>query len=436
VQREVELIRTVGIGLGLSGLLLFAVLELGASQNPVSLTASAAGTPQCPASWELSVLPDLGSADHTFGDILALSADDVWAVGYESENTPSRQPVLLHWDGNAWNVADTPDVPLPAIIIALAATSTSDVWGVGYSGVQTLILHWDGQVWSRVDSPNPGTAGALLSVYAASVSDAWAVGFAGGMVGSMVLHWDGVEWTIAETAPGPPARYPLSVSGTGPNDVWLAGFSDIVVPGDIQLIEHWDGSDWQISRGTDPNPLSIGTLTSIVAISPNDAWASSTNQAYGRVLHWDGTEWAIPATGQHLGDFAALASTDIWAASPDGTQHWDGRSWTAGHSGNLVFSSIASSAVGLSYDVWGVTSPMIYHRCVRGPLAGDVGCDGHLNTFDALGIVGLLGGIDGSADCPGVADTDCDGSLTALDLLPVLKFSAGLITRPSCSPFG
>ena len=50
---------------------------------------------------------------------------------------------------------------------AVAATSASDAWAVGFqndnnlNGSRTLIQHWNGTAWTTVISPNPGSANSI-----------------------------------------------------------------------------------------------------------------------------------------------------------------------------------------------------------------------------------------------------------------------------------
>jgi hypothetical protein len=64
---------------------------------------------------------------------------------------------------------------------------------------EPLILHWDGNAWRRVSSPEPAPGGQLIGVYARSGRSAWAVGctrtFASAKARPLVLRWNGVKWT-------------------------------------------------------------------------------------------------------------------------------------------------------------------------------------------------------------------------------------------------
>jgi hypothetical protein len=65
--------------------------------------------------------------------------------------------------------------------MSVVAISADDVWAVGWtggnSGPITLIEHWNGSTWSVVPSPNPSaTDNHLWGVTALATNNVWAVG--------------------------------------------------------------------------------------------------------------------------------------------------------------------------------------------------------------------------------------------------------------------
>ena len=89
----------------------------------------------------------------------ALATDDVWIA---------RGNQTARWDGHRWQRYDLPRRRIA--IMALAALSPRDVWGVGSlspvccwepgnpAGGGPLIIHWDGTRWRTVASPMATTA--------------------------------------------------------------------------------------------------------------------------------------------------------------------------------------------------------------------------------------------------------------------------------------
>ena len=111
--------------------------------------------------------------------------------------------LIQHWDGTQWSIvpSPSPDTQLNELR-GVAALSANDVWAVGYRGgtqnetpLETLILHWDGTRWRQVPSPNvPVGANQLSGITAISANDIWAVGSAGGA--PLTMHWNGNAWSV------------------------------------------------------------------------------------------------------------------------------------------------------------------------------------------------------------------------------------------------
>jgi hypothetical protein len=204
--------------------------------------------------------------------------------------------------------------------------------------------------WRRVKSPSPAhrefDANQLSGVYALSSTDAWAVGwslsYSEEHYRTLALHWDGVRWrTVPTPNSSQPNNYLQSVSATGPNDVWAVGQQDDGAGDSWSLVEHWDGKTWTIDkRATRP-----GSLGSVIAFSPSDAWAGG----FG-LERWDATGWKLHRIGaaNYLRGLAGT-SHNLWSVGyrtvqPDGpvltmVEHWDGSAWIRESSVNPLRSS-------------------------------------------------------------------------------------------------
>jgi hypothetical protein len=75
-------------------------------------------------------------------------------------------PYVLHWDGTAWSLTQTPDPgAFGSALEGITALSPSDVWAVGQTQsstngpVRTLTEHFNGTSWTVTPSPSPGKAG-------------------------------------------------------------------------------------------------------------------------------------------------------------------------------------------------------------------------------------------------------------------------------------
>src|SRR5207253_7101542 len=90
----------------------------------------------------------------------AVSATDVWAVGFYGPFSGPTHTLVEHWDGTSWSVVPSPDPSASgSILYGITAVSANDVWAVGdypygsAGGHVTLTEHWDGSSWSVVPSP-------------------------------------------------------------------------------------------------------------------------------------------------------------------------------------------------------------------------------------------------------------------------------------------
>jgi hypothetical protein len=116
--------------------------------------------------------------------VSAVSADNVWASGYETESSNFHVPYVLHWNGKTWSLVKTPNIGnTGSSLFAITAVSASNVWAVGHSQsdngtITTLSEQFNGSTWSVVPSPNPGLLGVdtLFGVAAAGGSQLFAIG--------------------------------------------------------------------------------------------------------------------------------------------------------------------------------------------------------------------------------------------------------------------
>ena len=117
--------------------------------------------------------------------VSAISASDIWAVGTytipNAEGSP-YQNATLHWNGTTWTIVTAPQVDDFLNILAdVAAISASDVWTVGFTGSPSgyeapEALNWNGSNWIVVPVPGGSQSTVLLGVAAVSSTDVWAVG--------------------------------------------------------------------------------------------------------------------------------------------------------------------------------------------------------------------------------------------------------------------
>ena len=125
----------------------------------------------------------------------------------------------------AWSVVPSPNPRVGSSLDAVAASSATDVWAVGVSGVvdsygpagfwpryHSLIEHFDGKRWSVVAGESgPASHAFLTGVSALPNGEAWAVGWgvgARGHYGHLISHPD------RTARQGPMAQSPRSARRT------------------------------------------------------------------------------------------------------------------------------------------------------------------------------------------------------------------------------
>ncbi len=290
-----------------------------------------------PGTWNLVASPDTSGA---LSGIVAVSATDLWAVGYNNEsNGPTT--LIEHSDGTSWQIVSSPSPSTTDALNAVAAVSANDVWAVGNSGANTLIEHWDGAQWSVVPSPSPSAAGNYLYGVTALASDnIWAAGYditgqgCGQIPEPLIEHWNGSAWRVA-TTPQVPSQYGAklyAISADSANDVWTVG----------QVVEHFDGSAWSLVN----TPTQVG-LFGVAALGPGDVWGVGvTSDDTPAVTHWNGSQLTTVASPKPsslaqttLLGISGVNAKDIWAVGgnpPLGCsgvslpliEHWNGQAWS------------------------------------------------------------------------------------------------------------
>jgi hypothetical protein len=184
-----------------------------------------------------------------FVSVSAVSTNDVWAVGTSLSVNDST--LAAHWDGHTWQVVTTPCLNGTKIILqegacrqsnneltGVTAVATNDVWASGFetenSGFHVpYVLHWDGKTWSLTKTPNPGqgqglAGGSLFGITAVSASDVWAVGHSQdntGTITTLTEQFNGSAWSLVRSPdPGLLGNDTLfGVAGAGGRQLFAVG---------------------------------------------------------------------------------------------------------------------------------------------------------------------------------------------------------------------
>lgn len=132
----------------------------------------------------------------------ARTPTDVWAVGSQLPNGASNLRTLIqHYDGKSWKVIKSPN-PFPGanVLKGVVALSADDAWAVGGNGIpgsHAILLHYNGVRWTAErPAALPGQADLLdIDRYFGS-KELIAVGRRGGTSEKrqLVLSYDGQSW--------------------------------------------------------------------------------------------------------------------------------------------------------------------------------------------------------------------------------------------------
>jgi hypothetical protein len=289
--------------------------------------------------WKVTPSPQPGTYRDFLEKVSAAASNDVWAVGgFQSYRSQQHQRVWRqhtlaeHWDGSAWTVVASPNLPgADNVLFGLVAISTDDVWAVGTATspdgpTRALSEHWDGRTWTIVRTPDAGAYSNVLgSVDVVSPNDVWAVGSFSderfGLAQTLTEHWNGARWRVVPSpnigALGDGFR---GVAAISHGDVWAAGLYGYHAPDGSLLTgtmtQHWNGKRWSVIDTPDP-PGGDSLLNGITALATDEVWAVGYSVGGPIVIRWNGTGW-IPLDGptggsRSLWSVAGLSPRHLWA---------------------------------------------------------------------------------------------------------------------------
>ncbi len=317
------------------------LVSLVATAGSAAPAGAASGSP-----WSVMSSPNPSSYLNELYGVAAVSASDVWAVGaYVDTSSGTQETLVQHWNGTSWSTVPSPS---PGTLLnelsAVAAVSASDIWAVGYaysSGYSTLTEHWNGTSWSAVPSPSPGPSyNFLYGVTAVSSSDVWAVGRyedATGVYRTLIEQWNGTSWSVV-SSPNPSSTNNslYGVTAVSANDVWAVGSYNNSYIGDT-LVEQWNGTNWSVVSSPSPSSAQ-DQLLGVATVSSSDVWAVGHTYSLGNyptlVEHWNGSQWSVvssPSPGtddNYLNSVAALPTGQVWAVGYSSYTTSSGSSYT------------------------------------------------------------------------------------------------------------
>lgn len=300
--------------------------------------STAAASPEAAAPSGNAALSILVHHDANLDAIAGTSTSDVWAVGYWAKTSRvDRTSYVKHWNGHTWKTVDSPYIR-GGHFGAVAAVAPDDAWAVGASGYEdaNLVEHWDGTAWRQVSVPRgQGAYNRLTDVSFLSADYVLAVGFSNSGEDPPIptrLFWNGKKWTT------PPAALAgvNQIDARSLTDAWGVG----VTPQGTTLARHWDGSAWHTVKTPDLGQRAA--LTHVKEVSRDDVWATGQIARVPRgnrrafIEHWDGSRWTVVDSGFPTSDSVATGisgtrSDDVWVSGygyHGFLEHWDGTAWS------------------------------------------------------------------------------------------------------------
>jgi hypothetical protein len=206
-----------------------------------------------------------------------LLSTDVWAVG-DYSNNPGQYSFIVHWNGTNWSQITGPSLPPGTQLLrSIAAISANDIWAVGYYCAvacgpdhpdETLAVHWNGTQWTRVATPTGENVSFLLDVTAVSTTEVWAVGKGLNDAQPIIERWNGSQWILMSS---PAAGELHGVSAVSGSNVWAVGSYYDAQSGDVRpLVEHYT-----LCPGATPS--ATNTVIQATATAPLPTTSTGTN---------------------------------------------------------------------------------------------------------------------------------------------------------------
>jgi hypothetical protein len=310
--------------------------------------------------WVVVNSPNTSPTQQNFlHDVTCVSQSSCWAVGgYFDPAVHADQTLVVDWNGTAWSIVPSPNVPgVFQELRGVACGGRTECWAVGWhsSPPQALIETWTGTSWSIVSSPDPGDSYAqLFDVTCASRSECWAVGMhftpSDSFGHPLIFRWDGAAWSaIHPPTPGGDQGVLSAVTCSSRSRCWAVGEHFTGTDGAGRtLIEEWNGKSWSVVGSPSSSTAIESGLHGVTCLSRASCWAVGATVEGGGlnstlVERWDGRSWSLvpsPNTGRpenFLGGVGCVQRSKCWAVGTTqdiaGTapqaliEEWDGSSW-------------------------------------------------------------------------------------------------------------
>ncbi|MFG2653090.1 hypothetical protein [Streptomyces sp. NPDC048436] len=280
------------------------VAALAVAMTIIAVMSSAAAET---GSWHHVPVPAQVRPQAGLNEAVAFGPDRAWAVGADAVGREAPGfPLLLRWDGTAWQRQSLPGKGWQGELLSIAAASPTAAWAVGRdSAGGARLLRFDGTAWSESRPPS----GVRLTRAAAGGGETWLIGSRDGA--QVLLRWDRHGWRDVPVPPG--AVYGLHVKAA--DDVWAAGDTNSGA-----AVSHWNGQEW---KQTIVDGFPRSGVSSVLAVSDTEVWAGGTAGFVGGpvgkpipplLVRWDGTAWnkvAVPTDFGAISSLSPSASGDL-----------------------------------------------------------------------------------------------------------------------------
>lgn len=295
--------------------------------------------------WTELTLPS-GTENFMLNDVFGLSADDLWAVGYDQD---SKRGAVMRYDGVAWRLDEAAHAPaLSGVSLdAVWGRNSREIWSVGQSADQGsslrgFILLRDGDTWRQ----DPAVKALdLTGIYMCGVwgldGQVFATGFKdmNHIPQSTIYRLDApgpwvVETTLERTKL-------LRMRGGNSGDLWAVGSRTVMVLEDGKPTDTTLGAAYHHPPASDSKggwkDLSGGfaqhkylELTDVHVSRAGDVWFSGripetvgtgcASGYRGVMLHHTDGQWELMPTGA-ANEITSVVATDVgevWAAGGGG----------------------------------------------------------------------------------------------------------------------
>ncbi|MEU3936975.1 hypothetical protein AB0E85_33815 [Streptomyces sp. NPDC029044] len=270
------------------------------------------------ASWQHVPVPAQVRPQAGLNEAVAFGPDRAWAVGADAVGREAPGfPLVLRWDGTAWQRQGLPGIRWQGELLSVAGTSPAALWAVGRDTAGgTHLLRFDGEAWSESRPPRD----VVLTKVVTGGGETWLIGTRDGA--QVLLRRDGRGWQDVPAPPG--AVYGLHVLAA--DDVWAAGET-----ASGAAVSHWDGRAW---RQTVVDGFPRSAVGSVLAVSPTEVWAGGTAGFVGGpvgrpipplLVRWDGQTWnrvTVPTDFGGITSLAPSASGGLGWVSVARSQKW------------------------------------------------------------------------------------------------------------------